>query len=259
MAERKQFAPTRRRSEDARKKGKVLKSQLLTQAISLGVGMVLISLTIRLPWVRSELLINYALVDSDPLVLALHYLKVIFFGVCGVLLPVVVTAVVVEGWQVGYRFDASILAFQPNRLNPTSGFGKVVQGLKQSWYPLLKFLALFAFSLSVSYSTLPKLVVSIIGSPESRLALMWSSLILVVIGGVLVLLLLSGIDYALKQREYSTELSMNACEMRQEHRESEGDPHIKAARRMQHRQLSTEEIVRRVRSSRVLVVETLKR
>jgi flagellar biosynthesis protein FlhB len=47
---------------------------------------------------------------------------------------------------------------------------------------------------------------------------------------------------------------MSFEELREEHRESEGDPHFRAARRHEHQAMALAEIEKRVRNAKVLVI-----
>jgi type III secretion protein U len=47
---------------------------------------------------------------------------------------------------------------------------------------------------------------------------------------------------------------MSFEEVREEYKENEGDPHLRAARRHEHQALAMAEIEKRVRSSKVLVI-----
>ena len=63
------------------------------------------------------------------------------------------------------------------------------------------------------------------------------------------------IEYIVRRKKYFSELSMSFDELRQEMREEEGDPHIKVAQQQLHQALAYEELVARVRASKVLIVE----
>jgi type III secretion protein U len=63
------------------------------------------------------------------------------------------------------------------------------------------------------------------------------------------------LDLFLKRREYLTELSMSHDEMRRESKDEEGDPLVKSMRRSLHEQLLMQDLVKRVRKARVVVVE----
>jgi len=73
--------------------------------------------------------------------------------------------------------------------------------------------------------------------------------------GAAVLLVFGAIDFLLQRRKFYRELSMSLDDLRREHKDEEGDPHIRSARKHMHQTLSNEDITARVRRSKVIVVE----
>ena len=69
-----------------------------------------------------------------------------------------------------------------------------------------------------------------------------------------VLLLLGGADYALARRRHLRDLMMTREEVKREYKESEGDPHHKAQRKALHRQLAQGGPARGVRKATAVVV-----
>jgi flagellar biosynthesis protein FlhB len=72
--------------------------------------------------------------------------------------------------------------------------------------------------------------------------------------GLAVMAFLAGCSYALVWRRFMKEHRMSLEEVKEEFKESEGDPHLRAARKHEHQALAMAEIERRVRNSKVLVI-----
>jgi len=72
--------------------------------------------------------------------------------------------------------------------------------------------------------------------------------------GLGVISVVAGCSYALVWRRFMREHRMSFEEVKEEFKESEGDPHLRAARRQEHQAMALEEIEKRVRSSKVLVI-----
>ena len=71
-----------------------------------------------------------------------------------------------------------------------------------------------------------------------------------------VVLILWGIaDFGLKRRVFYRELSMSYDELKREVRDQEGDPHLKSARFAEHQSFLQQDLVARVRKSKVIIVE----
>ena len=71
------------------------------------------------------------------------------------------------------------------------------------------------------------------------------------VGGVA---LLAGCAYLLARWRHLRQNRMSFEEVKEEYKESEGDPHFRAARRHEHQAMTMAEIEKRVRSSKVLVI-----
>jgi FlhB-like protein len=70
----------------------------------------------------------------------------------------------------------------------------------------------------------------------------------------LVLLVSALADVALTRRSWKNRLKMSKDEVKREHKESEGDPHVKAARERAHHELLTQASIHAVKSATVVVV-----
>jgi flagellar biosynthesis protein FlhB len=68
------------------------------------------------------------------------------------------------------------------------------------------------------------------------------------------LVLVALVAYALARWRFYKQLKMSLQEVKDEHKEDEGDPHSKAARKHEHRALLFSEIEKRVKRSKVVVV-----
>ena len=60
-------------------------------------------------------------------------------------------------------------------------------------------------------------------------------------------------DLFFQRKQHTKQLMMSKQEVKQEHKENEGDPQIKGKRRQLHRELANDEVVKRVKKSSVLV------
>ena len=81
-----------------------------------------------------------------------------------------------------------------------------------------------------------------------------ASLFSVSLRGVGLLLVCAVISYGWSWWRFIKSHRMSYEELKNEHKESEGDPHFRAARRHEHQALSMAEMERRVRNAKVLVV-----
>ena len=79
----------------------------------------------------------------------------------------------------------------------------------------------------------------------------------VIIRGAVAFTVIAGMAYGISWWKFMRQYRMSLQEMKDEHKEDEGDPHAKAARKQEHKTLLYAEIERRVRRSKVVVVSRM--
>ncbi len=259
MPEEKPYKPTKRRLDKARRDGKVLKSQQLTQSIVVALLPLLCIYLAGPAWVRMRKLLEYQLTlgFTEPLSAFSAMLEILCEFLFVVLLLGSFLGVVLEGVQIGFRFEGALIAPKLSRLNPIAGVGKTLSSLRQIWTQALRLLFLvtvFIWFFKGNYLAYVKLYfLPLEQALEVGLELLKR---LLYVMGVAVMIV-GGVDYLLTRRRFVKDLSMSLDELKREQREDEGDPHIKARRKALHEAILMQDIVRRVRSSKVIVVEKM--
>ncbi|NLF24901.1 MAG: EscU/YscU/HrcU family type III secretion system export apparatus switch protein [Deltaproteobacteria bacterium] len=257
MSENKPFKPSKKKLEKARKEGKVLKSQIVTQACSVaGTALAGLFLT-RACLVKNKMLLEYLLLEGfrypfESLWLA--WGELVKIGV-GSLLCGCAVGTIVEILQVGFRFESALLAPKASRFDVSNGFKKIWEGLKGGWLKILNLLVLF-FCFFHFLGALLQDAKQMFFLPVEQLVQAyqrWYLAMLLLMAGVL--FGLGVLEYLIRRRSFFKELSMSHEELRREHKELEGDPHHKSARRVMHESIMQQDLVARVRRARVIVVE----
>ncbi len=136
----------------------------------------------------------------------------------------------------GINFAPKAFAFKTNRINPLSGFKRMfsLKSLVELGKALLKVGSLFASAIGVIYYLLPQMLRITDGSLESGLELTRSSFPLL-IGALLVcLLIIAALDYFYQRYEHIKSLRMTKQEVKDEYKQTEGSPEVRAKiRRLQ--------------------------
>jgi flagellar biosynthesis protein FlhB len=256
MSEEKSFKPTQRKLDRARKDGQVLKSQLLGQLAVLSAGLGLIWAFGGQIWVAPRMLLEYGLSQPDLAVGALlDAAKVYVIQAVAVIVGgFAVVGVVAELAQVRFSLEPAVLVPKMERIDPVAGMKRLAGSLVQGWEPLLRIAIVLTVGVLAIQSLLTRLA-----------AASWSDVSAVVTQGQLGLLALAkwlvlafaigaAFDYFRRHREFYRDLSMDHHEMMEEHKELEGQPLVKALRRAMHESLAMQDVERRVRSAKVIVV-----
>jgi flagellar biosynthesis protein FlhB len=257
VAEQKSHAPTARKLKEARRQGNVLKSPNVTSAAVLSGCFITLYCAGEWLWIKNQILLQYLLVQGvavpqEMLALMLQYVVVatslflVVVAVCGMLAEFLV---------VGFSIEWQVLAPKFSRLNPGEGLKRITSGFRDLWLTVL-YVLLFV---SIAYIMANRLVVEtpvVAGDPlavikQSFAGNFWR----VVLSGCFVFSIAGAVEYLWKRKQYFRDLSMNIDDLRREHKEDEGDPHIRSFRKLQHRELALQDLVKQVRQARVIIVE----
>jgi flagellar biosynthesis protein FlhB len=249
----KRHPPSPQRLSRARRDGKVVKSRIVTMAAGwIGLS---IFLTATHPWVRIGTLIQwFKFKVLSPGATLKHALLI-----TGALLVVSIGSVALGTVLASLLQTRGIVATkqiipQLTRVQPAGYLRRVREGALDVVGGVFRIATLIAV-------VLPLVVLYVWHAPEllrapgdvvvpaiqSFLLSAWSR-------GMGVMVVLAGCAYGLVWRRFMKEHRMSFEEVKEEFKESEGDPHLRAARKHEHQALAMAEIEKRVRNSKVLVI-----
>jgi flagellar biosynthesis protein FlhB len=267
MADDKKEKPTPKKLKDARDKGQVSKSTDLLQSVLFLTAAAVLSFTG--PTLVEQLKAN--MIESfSPRLLAQVPDRLMLVALIGnastkfvllsmpLLIALAVAAIAVNFAQLqGLLFAPSVLSPKFSKLNPVAGLQNLLFTSK-TYLELVKNLFKFIVILWLAYSTLsaalPNLIVS------SRLSIAQTAAfgpkllfnLLFKVGAVF--LLFGAADFALQKQLFTKGLMMSKEEIKQEHKNEEGDPHVKSHRRAIYMALLRENAVKQVPHANAVVV-----
>jgi flagellar biosynthetic protein FlhB len=249
----KEFPPSIKRLTKARKEGKIVKSRMVSLAASWW-GLILV-LFPAFAWVRNGTLVQWSdyKVWTPQVALAEASwlgLKVLVF-LTGV---VAVASCSVEVMQAKGLFAPSQLLKGAEAYQPGALIGKIKQALLDSAVGLVRclLLGIVLYPILVSITKIePSAFIGIESDAEIGFVRVVRQLLL---RGGMFLLLIAAVGYFLARWRFLKGLRMNLQELKDEHKENEGDPHSKAARKHEHRMLLMSEVEKRVKRSKVVIV-----
>jgi len=254
--------PTQKRLDDALERGDVAKSQEVnTWFVIAGATLVLVSFSgsmssLQVP-LRSLLANAHAIrVDGNSLLQllqSLEYAVIVAFGVPLLLLCIAAVA----GNVVQHRlvFSAEQLKPKLSKISPASGAKRVFG--KQAWVNLLKglfkVLALGAVMTMVFWPERFRLDAMVRMDIPSVVALT-RTMSLQLLGTVVALLALVAIaDYLFQYRTWFERQKMSLQEIKEEFKQSEGDPHIKGRLKQMRLQRSRKRMMAAVPTASVII------
>lgn len=243
-----QLPATQRKLDQARKDGQAARSRDLSHLAVVGTGAVALLLLaptgfeqLRSALAQALVFDHATLAEPGEMLRRLGTFAGLGMVLCTAFAAIVVTAAVVSAIGAG-GWVASTKSITPdfNRLNPLSGLANLFT--KQQLFNVAKLVflsALMAFVgwlfVSNSLDTIARLVLQ--PSPSALRALgdwLVSGLSLV----LLVVLATAVVDVPLQAFFHRAKLKMSHQEIKQEHKESDGDPHTKGRQRSTAREIS---------------------
>jgi flagellar biosynthetic protein FlhB len=254
--------PTDRKKKESRKEGQVVRSQDLVP------WLLVVCATFVLPAYLSS--------SGDVLSARLHHVRAVaadptpeaaraeLTGALGdvfqILLPVLIGAAVIALvatlGQTGFILSTKSLKPQFKRLNPVAGLKRIVSPRGQ-WEAAKSAMRLFMVA-AVAIPVVKGVSNDLSGRPQfeigSSLVYLGQKLLdLARLVGVLGLLI-SAADYGMQRRNHLRELKMSKQEIKDEQKQSDGDPIIKGRMRQQAREMSRNRMLSTAGDATVIVV-----
>ncbi len=254
----KEFPPSVKRLEKARKDGKVAKSRILSLAVTWWAFLLAITVTFR--WVRQAGLIQWSMDSAASPESAFGSALWSIFSVVGTALGAIGIGAVLTGmFQTGGLFSLGTLAPNLGRLGVLGFFGRVKEGAMESVFGIGRSILLFVVVLP--------LLGGYLKTVQERLRLVsWDGISSKNWGGFdgllfntalrsgYALTVLGVAGFALSRWRFLRQHRMSLQELKDEFRESEGDPHLKSVRKHEHEALLMSELRSRVKRAKVIVV-----
>lgn len=247
MSEEKNQAPTEKRLRDAREKGEVAKSIDLTGAVSLFGTVILILVTQNLlqnhfiNLVRTvldfvpgkhepaDLLNVIQKIGFTSFTLMFLFAAVSCFSAIAALLP-----------QVGFTATTTPVTPNLNACNPATGFQRIfsLKSLAELIRSIIKTILIGIVMAKTIILLLPVVTQAMSQPLIVILQVSWSVLIKLLLIATVLFCLIGVVDYAFQKWLFIRQHRMSETEIKQEHKEMEGDPHIKSERKKLAREIA---------------------
>lgn len=259
MGGEKRHNPSKRRLDKAmREEGRYCKSSVVTGSCVLISVFLATAFSIRHFWLENKMLLEY---QGSMLLLQAHESMVLLgqaiLWCCAIPLGVgAVAAFCAEVAQASFRLPSPKLRVDFSRSFSMRNFREGLQrafprfGVSTLWSSIFLGILLM-YLLSLAMDLLPMLF----RVPEHDVPGIVEELSLLPFAIVLLFVLYAGIDYAMEYRRFMKSLAMSDEDLREEHKESEGDPQAKYMRKMLWQEWAIMDMERRIRRSRCVIVE----
>ena len=261
--------PTGKKLDDARKKGQVAKSREISMAVELLAFFILLRVyvdTIGLRFenffgtVYQQIPSTIKMVDGQVPKSALHaVVSNMLVQTLTIMMPFLIAGVVIalicNILQVGFKVTTEPLRPNFGKMNPLQGIQKLFS--LQSLFELLKSVAKIVLISYVVYSYFKSEKSSIYllydMSLRQGIALMGNLTINMGIRVAAVYMIIALVDFIYQKRKFHTDMMMTKQEVKDEMKESEGDPQIKSKQRQRMREASQRRMMQELPKADVVI------
>lgn len=254
--------PTAKKRADAKKKGQVGRSTEISTAFVLLTGF----FVLKVLWENIYTSIaNYTTyifthlnqpVDTENISrLFIGIMEILATTALPIMLAIMIIGLGVNFFQVGLNFNTKAIGFKLDKLNPINGFGRIFS--KRSLVELFKSLfkiaviGYFLYTiLSQQLLAMPQFIYFDLGTSLEQMSKIIFSMSFEVIG---VIMVLGFLDYGYQKWQTTQDLKMSKQEVKDEMKQSEGDPQIKGKIKQKQRQMAMSRMMQEVPKADVIV------
>ncbi len=254
---------TPKRREEAREKGQVVRSQEIGSAALVLGGLLALTLMGETLVRRSvgTLVQSWGSIGSSPLTDAgVHALAVdavqvglqLFLPIVGLMAAIGILASIV---QHGGLWATSLIVPDLSRISPIAGFKRIfsLRSLVMFFKTLIKFVLITWVTYYVILGQMPMVVTSMQVDPRQALQVSGAVLSKLMLWTGVVIAFLGVVDYLFERWEYERSIRMSRQEMRDEVKQTEGDPLLRARIRTIQREMARKRMMSEVPKADVIV------
>ncbi|CAM3077159.1 flagellar biosynthesis protein FlhB [Filibacter tadaridae] len=255
---------TPKKREDSRKKGQVLKSQDVTSAIVLLAVFLFLFFASGFMRDRFFVFFTQAFTQYIPIVTLdadstmLIYTDVLV-QMAFLLLPVMLVAMVagIAGnlMQFGLLFTAEPLKFDLKKIDPIKGVKRIfsMRAIVELMKSMLKISFIGSVTTLILITNIDKVLGLAFKSPWDTLTTIGQLAAMMGITASFVLLFISLLDFIYQKFDYEKNLKMSKQDIKDEHKNSEGDPIIKSRIKQRQREMAMRRMMQEVPNADVVI------
>lgn len=258
MPENKTEKATPRKRQKAREKGQVAKSREIPCVMTLITGITVLYFYGSHMYQRFRGFSQYLFVNPsmEQLHLLPHLvLKEFAFMITPIMAGVLIVAIMANISQVGFLFSVEAISFDLTKIDPISGIKRLFS--KQMVVEVFKSIAKIAIVGVVVFSIIKGEISNLITLMDREVGAIFQYLMVVsfkiIIYVAPIMVILAVIDYAFQKWEFERNLKMTREEVKEEFRQTEGDPLVKARIRSLQRQMAKQRMMKDVPKADVII------
>ena len=255
---------TPKKRQDSRKKGQVLKSPDVTSAIVL--LSVFVFLIFFASFLRSEIFsffgmtfTKYMLIETLTIDVAIIIYKDMLLEMAMVLLPImlvaVVAAIAANFFQFGLLFTTEPLKFDLKKIDPIKGLKRIfsIKAIIELLKSVLKISFIGSVTTLILWMNLEQVLALSFKTAWDTLSTVGWLTGMMGVAASCVLLFISILDFFYQKFDYEKNLKMSKQDIKDEHKNSEGDPIIKSRIRQRQREMAMRRMMQEIPTADVVI------
>ncbi|WKY48539.1 flagellar biosynthesis protein FlhB [Eubacteriaceae bacterium ES3] len=257
-----QATPKKRRDE--RKKGNTFQSRDVVSVVVLLVGFFLLNQLVGFIYIQLKefyvaQLELVAGVQSLTIALCANIIKEMVITIFITALPIVtvlmVVAVIMSGVQTGFLITGEGIKFKPNKINPLEGIKRIFS--LRSIVELIKSILKVALIIFIIYSVVLDIMAvapdMLNTALDENIRFLRENVMSMVYTVVMIFAVVAAADFFYQRYDYEKKLKMTKQEVKDEYKQTEGDPQIKGKIRQKQREMSQARMMSQVPEADVIV------
>lgn len=255
---------TPKKRQDSRKKGQVLKSQDVTSALLLLTVFLFLFFIAGFMRDRFFMFFKHAFTEYVPLThldadKAMLIYSEVLVQMAFILLPVMLAAVIAglagNLFQIGLLFTTEPLKFDLKKIDPIKGLKRIfsIRAIIELMKSVLKISFIGATTVIILMSNIDKVLALAFKSPWDVMTTVAQLAALMGITAAFVLLFISILDFFYQKYDYEKNLRMSKQDIKDEHKNSDGDPIIKSRIKQRQREMAMRRMMQEIPNADVVI------
>lgn len=254
---------TPKKRQDERNKGKVAKSQDVNTAILLLFTFLL--LAVLGSYMKNNMLTLYEYTFTEyihwdlTINTVMEIFKEVTIQLTKIVAPLMLVAILAgiaaNLMQVGVLFTTEPLKFDLKKVDPISGAKRIfsIRALVELLKSLFKIVFIGVITFTIIWWYKDDMMMQSLKNAESSLAFFGTMTIMMGIAATIALLFLSVMDYIYQRYDFEKNIRMSKQDIKDEHKNMEGDPLIKSKIKEKQRQIAMRRMMSEVPSADVVI------
>ncbi|MBC3797079.1 flagellar biosynthesis protein FlhB [Acetobacterium tundrae] len=264
MAGEKTEKATPKKVKDERKKGNAFQSKDVVSVVILFVGFFLTSQLVPFIYLQVK---NFFFAQMDKIadtqtltVISCNQMfrevaKTFFISTLPIMLIIAFSMIIMVGAQTGFLVSGELLKPKFNKINPFTGIKRLFS--LRSLVELAKSIMKVTLILVAIYTTIKSLIPLAPDMMTTELAenaaFLMNETMSMVKTICMIFVVVAILDFAYQKYDYNKKLKMEKQEIKDEYKQTEGDPHVKGQRRNKQREMSMNRMMSAVPEADVIV------